>query len=241
MTTVTTDNPVRADLASTESQAAGHSRSSRQSRSWGLAGIGAAVTTIAAYVGAGLVNAVYDPAISNDADKVLDRLGELTGPILVFQVAGSLAALLIALFAFGLHRRLRDGLPSGSLLPGAAAFGLLATSVVMVMGTSLNTEFAFGVKEEGLLVPEAAVVFNHWIGTVPGCWILVGISALAVHAAARQGAVPRWLGRTGLVLGGLTVLVGVLPIQYMAGATGVLWLLVTAIGFTVGDKAHRAA
>jgi hypothetical protein len=43
------------------------------------------------------------------------------------------------------------------------------------------------------------------------------------------------------VLGGLTVLVGVLPVQYMAGATGVLWLLITAIGFAAGDKAHRAA
>jgi hypothetical protein len=30
------------------------------------------------------------------------------------------------------------------------------------------------------------------------------------------------------VLGGLTVLLGVSPLEYMSGVTGVLWLLVTA-------------
>ena len=50
---------------------------------------------------------------------------------------------------------------------------------------------------------------------------------------------PRWIGLVGLVLGGLTVLLGVSPLEYMAGMTGALWLLVTAIGFTVGDRAFR--
>jgi len=43
------------------------------------------------------------------------------------------------------------------------------------------------------------------------------------------------------VLGGLTVVLGVSPLEYMSGVIGVLWLLVTAIGFTVGDKAFRTA
>ena len=109
------------------------------------------------------------------------------------------------------------------------------------MGTSLNTEFAFGVAADDMLVPEAAVVYNHWIGTVPSCWLLAGLSGLAVWTAARRGDVPRWLGRVGLAFGALTVVVGTLPVQYMAGLTGAVWLLVTAVGFTFGDKAARRA
>lgn len=238
MTThISTHNPVRSDLPS-DSAAAPRRTPSRR---WALAGVGSAVAALGGGIAAGMVNAVYDPAISDDADAVLDRLGDFTPQMVVFQVLTSISALLLVVFAVGLFRRLRATAAGDSLAPGLAAFGLLGTAVVLVLGTSLNTEFAFGVAEEGLLVPEAAVVYNHWIGTVPACWILAGLTGLAVYAVARSGGVPRWLGRVGLVLGGLTLLVGVLPVQYMAGLTGALWLLVTAIGFAIGDKAHRSA
>ena len=48
------------------------------------------------------------------------------------------------------------------------------------------------------------------------------------------------MGRTVERLGGLSVLVAVAPLQYMAGATGGLWILVTAIGLLAGDRAFRA-
>jgi hypothetical protein len=35
--------------------------------------------------------------------------------------------------------------------------------------------------------------------------------------------------------------VGISPLQYMAAVPGVLLVLVTAIGFAAGDKAHRGA
>jgi predicted membrane channel-forming protein YqfA (hemolysin III family) len=72
-------------------------------------------------------------------------------------------------------------------------------------------------------------------------WCVVGLAGMAVFVAARSRAVPRWLGIVGLVLGGLTVVLGVSPLEYMSGVTGVLWLLVTAVGFTVGDRSHRGA
>ena len=52
---------------------------------------------------------------------------------------------------------------------------------------------------------------------------------------------PRWMGITSLVLGGLTVVSGVLPVQYMAIVPGALWVLVISVGFLVGDKAHRSS
>ena len=84
------------------------------------------------------------------------------------------------------------------------------------------------------------MIYNHWIGTIPWNLVLVGLSGLAVYAASRHGAVSRGLGRTGLVLGGLSVLVAIAPLQYMAGATGGLWILITGVVFFAGDKAFRA-
>lgn len=82
-------------------------------------------------------------------------------------------------------------------------------------------------------------MFNHWIGTIPWCWGLLGLSGVALFGAARHGAVPKWIGLVGLVGGGLTLLLGISPLQYMAGMTGPIGLVVIAIGFLAGDKAFR--
>ena len=71
--------------------------------------------------------------------------------------------------------------------------------------------------------------------------MLAGLAGLAVYAVGRLRAVPRWIGRVGLVMGGLAVLLGVSPLEYMAGPVAALWLVVTSIGFLVGDRAQRFA
>jgi len=142
-------------------------------------------------------------------------------------------------FAAGLQRRLRARLGNDHLAPPIAFAGLVGTAVVSVLGTGLDTEF-IAVTDQELINPASAAMFNHWIGTIPWCWVLAGLSAAAVYVAARAGAVPRWIGRTSLVLGGITLVAGVSPLQYLAGMTGPLWLLVVSLGFVVGDKAFRA-
>ena len=37
------------------------------------------------------------------------------------------------------------------------------------------------------------------------------------------------------------MLLGISPLEYMAGPIAALWLVVTSIGFLAGDKAHRSA
>ncbi len=238
MTThVTTRTPLRPDLATPIGSAAS---ASTGSRAWALAGIGAGVAGVGAIVASSAVNAVYDPDIQGDANAIADKMATQTGAAFVFHSLALAGAVLLVVFAAGLLRRMRATDAVGSA-PMVAFAGLLGTAVVSVIGTSLDTEFLFGLPHQDQLVTENVVMYGHWIGTVPWCWVLAGLSGLALHVASRSGGVPRWLGRVGLVLGGLTVLAGVSPLQYLAGMTGPVWLLVTALGFVLGDKAFRAA
>lgn len=149
------------------------------------------------------------------------------------------SAVLMIVFAAGLYRRLRATAPADSIAPTVATFGLLGTAFVLVMGTGLDTEFLFGAGDEKIVSPDNAAFYNHWVGTIPWCWGLVGLSGIALFVLSRAGGVARWLGLVGLVGGGITLLLGVSPLQYMAGFTGPIGLVVVALGFLVGDKAYR--
>ena len=61
-------------------------------------------------------------------------------------------------------------------------------------------------------------------------------SYLRANPAFRHAAAPRWIGAVSVVLGGLTLVAGLSPLQYLAGFTGPVWLLVVALGFALGDR-----
>ena len=238
-TSITTHNPVRSDLNGSERVEA--RPSARVSRSWAVAGIGSAIAGMATIVTSSMVDTVYQSQFENTTDGVSADLADKAPVMFAFHSITVVGALLMVVFAAGLLRRLRAGL-ADSIAPTVAFAGLVGTAVVSVLGSGLDTEFMMGFSADGNVVPDSsAAVYNHWIGTIPWVWVLAGLAGLALFSAFRQGVVPRWIGLVGLVLGGLTVLLGVSPLEYMAGVTGSLWLLATAIGFTVGDRKHRAA
>jgi hypothetical protein len=200
------------------------------SRRWQLAGLGAGVAGIGSIVGSSLSGAVYEDRIAGDAVAITDRLAEMTSQIMFFHTATMISCALLVVFAAGLQRDLRQRVGSDSLLPQVASSGLLLTAVALLMGGALTTEFVFGVADPGLLVPETAAFFGHWIGTVPWLWGGAGLAGLAVAAAAlRHGAYARWVGWTSVVLGGLAAFFLVSPLQYMAGMVGPLWLTIISI------------
>lgn len=199
-------------------------------RVWVLAGLGAGLAGIASVLASGMVDAVYDPANGGDAEAITDATAELVPQILAFHTATMLSCALLVVFAAGLHRHLQRRTHPDSIVPGVAAIGLVMVCVAQLLGAGLTTEFAFGLSDpDDVLVPETVVFFGHWIGTIPWLWGGIGLTALALASAAlKQGAFSRWLGWTSLVLGGLTTVLLVSPLQYMAGMTGPIWLVVVS-------------
>lgn len=211
----------------------------RPRRAWALSGVVAGAAGFAATLLSGSVDAVYGTDAAADPAGIVETLGDKVPQMIAFHVTATIAVLTLVPFGLGLFRRLRAATDHDSLVPGLAAFGVLGTALVVLLGTALNTEFIFSVTEEGMVVPEAAAVFNHWIGTVPWVWSLAGLTGWALFAAHRTGAVRGWIGYTGLVLGTLSLLLTVVPLQYMTGWTGSLLVLLTGLGFAVGDRGTR--
>jgi hypothetical protein len=215
-------------------------RPTTTSRRWQLAGLGAGVAGIGSIVGSSLTGAVYEDRIAGDAVAITERLAEMTPQIMFFHTATMISCVLLVVFAAGLKRDLRQRLDSDSLLPQVASSGLMLVVVALLMGAALTTEFVFGVADPSLIVPEVAVFFGHWIGTVPWLWGGAGLAGLAVAAAAfRHRAYGRWIGWTSAVLGGLAAFFMVSPLQYMAGMVGPLWLTIISIALLLSRPVAR--
>ncbi|WP_460773720.1 hypothetical protein [Microbacterium sp. GXF7504] len=216
-----------------------HTRTQRP-RLWALSGILAGVGSIASVYLSMTLSPEYVPGSVITPDVINDGLMAERHVMIAFHVVTVATAVLVLLFGAGLQRRLREALPAASLVPTVAFAGMLLVTVAQMLGTGLDTEFLFGTADTAINLPSDIGFYSHWIATIPWLWLGGGIAALAVGAAGRGRAVPRWISVTGLLLGGLTLFVALSPLQYIAAAPGALWLLVTAIGFAVGDRAHRA-
>jgi len=213
---------------------------SRRGRAWALTGPAAALAYLAGSIAGGVADPVYDPTKSGDAGAIMAALAEHRVALGVFHALTTVAGLLLLVFGAGLARRLRARLPQGSLLPGIASAGVIVTASVQVVGSSLDTEFIEGVTRPGTFVAESSALYGHWIGTVPYVWVTAGASALALAwAALRHRSAPRWLGVVSLLLGGASVVAGISPLQYVAGMTAPLWMLVVGLGLAFGDRAFR--
>ncbi|SDE33913.1 hypothetical protein [Auraticoccus monumenti] len=205
-------------------------------RGWAWVGVAAGIASIAGIQLSMSLSPVYDEANPPTPESILLHLSGRIPQLLAFHVVTVVAALLVLVFAAGLKRRLDAQAPAGSLLPALSGTGLTIVSVMMILGTGLNTEFTFGLSQPDLMIASDVSFYSHWIATIEWLWLTAGVSAIAVGLAALRGAAPRWLGVTSLVLGVLTTLLGISPLQYLAGFVGPVWLLVAALGFALGDR-----
>jgi hypothetical protein len=205
-------------------------------RGWRLAGVAAALTALVGLGAAQSVDAVYDDAVKGDPDRIAQAIFDSAGTVAVYHVASTVSALLLVVFAVGLRLQLAGRLPaSAAIIPGVVAGGLGLTAVTQLMATALDTEFTQGA--DGNVTSNAVVFYGHWINTVSWYWAGVGLAALALAVALlRHRAGARWLGAVSLVLGALTTLFAISPLQYMSAVTGALWLLVASIGIAAAGR-----
>lgn len=208
-------------------------------RGWAVAGVLGGLAAIASIQLSMSAGPVYDPATPPTPEWIAEQLAPKVGVLIGFHIATTVSALLLMIFTAGLKRRLDAQAPADSLLPNVTAIGLVVTSAILIMGAGLNTEFIFGLATPGMIPATDVSIYSHWVATISWLWVAAGVSAVALGLASWKGAVPRWIGVVSLVLGALTVLLGVSPLQYLAGFVAPVWLLVTAIGFALGDRRGR--
>lgn len=209
----------------------------RPGRGWAWAGVAAGLAGIIGVQASLTIDAVYGEEYAGDAEAITARLSDLVPNLIVFHTATMVAAVLVLVFAAGLRRRLAAQTPAGSLLPDLSAMGLVLVSVAALMGSALDTEFIFALGDTDQVVAESSAFYGHWVGTVNWLWVGAGVTGVALAVAAlKHASAPRWIGWVGAVLGGLTLLLGISPLQYMAGFTGPVLLVVVALGFGLGDR-----
>ena len=211
----------------------------RSARGWAVAGTLAGVCAIASIQISAMASPVYDAATPPTAEWIAEQLSTKVPVLIGFHLTTTIAALLLIVFTAGLKRRLDAQAPADSLLSNVAAIGLVITSAILILGAGLNTEFIFGLATPGMIPATDVSMYSHWVATISWLWVAAGASAVALGLASFKGAAPRWIGVVSLVLGALTVLLGVSPLQYMAGFVGPVWLLVVALGFLLGDRRHH--
>src|SRR5262245_66196795 len=106
MTTVTTQNPVRSDLASIETGA--DDRTASPSRLWAVAGIGSALLGAATIVTSSAAGYVYKEEYSHGSiDGIAGDLSDNAGILFAFHSITVVGALPMVVFAAGLFARLR--------------------------------------------------------------------------------------------------------------------------------------
>jgi len=206
------------------------------SRTWAWTGVVAGVLGLAT-IQASLAASVDWEKTQGDAGAMLSDAAGKQATFLVFHVLAAACAVVIPVFAAGLKRRIDQRVPDGSLHGTVAAWGLVLVSVALLLGSGLDTQFSLALSDPDVLVPESAAFYTDWVATIPWLWLGAGLSGIALAVAAlRHSAAPRWIGAVSVVLGGLTLVAGLSPLQYMAGFTGPVWLLVVALGFALGDR-----
>lgn len=212
-----------------------------RSRSWRIAGLIAAIGSFVSVFLSMMLSPEYVAGSVITPEQIDAGFAAERHLMIAFHIVTLASGLILVVFAAGLHGRLRRGAGSESLSPLVAFAGLLLVAAAQVFGTGLDTEFLFGVGDTAINLPSDIGMYSHWIATIPWLWVGGGLAALAVGAGSRASGLPRWIGVTSWVLGVVTVLVALSPLQYMAAGPGILWLLIVSVGLLLGDREGSTA
>jgi hypothetical protein len=207
-----------------------------QSRLWAWCGIGAGLLGLVGFFLTGGV-AVDTDALA-DNQLVAEAVTDAAAWVWAYQVVTVATAILVAVFAAGLFRKLSQQGPAQSLSPMLAVSGLLLVSAMSLVGGGICTEMFWGLTRDTAELDADTVAAQMAIfNTMGWVWAGAGLAAGAVAVAGlRHGAVSRALGIGSVVAAGLIALTNLVPLQYMALVPGALWLIAAGISFVRAEQ-----
>ncbi len=208
----------------------------RQSRVWAWCGIGAGLLGLVGFFLTGGV-AVDTDALA-DNQLVAEAVTDAAAWVWAYQVVTVATAILVAVFAAGLFRKLSQQGPAQSLCPMLAVSGLLLVSAMSLVGGGICTEMFWGLTRDTAELDADTVAAQMAIfNTMAWVWAGAGLAAGAVAVAGlRHGAVSRALGIGSAVAAGLIALTNLVPLQYMALVPGALWIVAAGISFVRAEQ-----
>jgi hypothetical protein len=213
----------------------------RPGRGWAAAGVLAGLAGFAAMEASTRLSPV-DMAAYADAGLLVDSY-VVNGPLLIAALLALfvIAAFAVVVFGAGLRRALAAQCPAASLVPDVAWAGTLLVAGLCLVGSGPATEAFFALLHAAESDPDITASLVSMMGTLPWVWGGLALTITAVaYGALRHGAAPRWLGVVSVVF---TVLVGGLamaPLQYLAGFTGAIWLVIAGVAY-LATRGARAA
>ena len=111
----------------------------RRPRGWAYAGLLGGIGSFLFFLGRATMLSTSTDALADNADVLAEVEGK-AGWVWAFQTSGIALAVLLAIFAVGLRRRLASQEPAGSLVPDLAGLGLILMSIMTLVGTGISTE-----------------------------------------------------------------------------------------------------
>ena len=219
MSTTTLPAPQRFDVAERP----------RRPRGWAYAGLLGGIGSFLFFLGPGMMLSTSTDALADNADVLAEVEGK-AGWVWAFQTSGVGLAVLLAIFAVGLRRRLAGQEPAGSLVPDLAGLGLILMSIMTLVGTGISTEMFHALRHTDEVDPDTIATHLAIYNTMAWVWAggMLTTGAIAV-AGLRHGSVSRRLGRFAAVMTGLVVLTQVLPFQYLAVLPMSIFLIVCGV------------
>jgi hypothetical protein len=217
---------------------AGSVTTGRGPRAWALAGLGAGLAAAAMFVASMAVGTdLYDDETMADNAVSATLVADQRVALAAYIATATIAALLLIVFAAGLRRRLDAQCAPRSLVPGVATGGLWLAAALTLVGAGIGTELFWGLANVEDADPDSIMSMYHLVASLSWVWAGAGLSAAAIAVAAiRAGALPRWIGWVSAVGAGLMLGLSVIPLQYMSGMVGAVWLLVVSIGSLVSRE-----
>ena len=236
MSTVSNTSPTSISIDSPNLSAGPVPLAVGQSRVWAWCGIAAGVLGLVGFFLAGGVGVDTDDLADNQL--VAEAVTDAAPWVWAYQVVTVATAILVAVFAAGLFRKLSQQGPAQSLCPMLAVSGLLLVSAMSLVGGGICTEMFWGLIQDTAELDADTVAAQMAIyNTMGWVWAGAGLAAGAVAVAGlRHGAVSRALGIGSVVAAGLIALTNLVPLQYMALVPGALWLVAAGVSFVRAEQ-----